>query len=117
MNKETAIQNEIMAAMSMHGALVWRQHVGKFRQLHSDGVISIGQPGMADLMAIVPTVVTADMVGQTIGLAVGVEVKTLTGKQRDAQKRWELAMRKRGAVYRVCRSVADAVGIFRNCAE
>lgn len=107
-NNETTIQNEIMAALSSDGCLVWRQHVGRFRKMYSDGVVNVGVPGMADIGAIVPVIITADMVGSTIGVYVGIEVKTATGKQRDGQKLWELAIKKRGARYLIARSVDQA---------
>ena len=110
MNKETAIQNEILLALSEAGALAWRVHVGKFRALNNPAqVISVGTPGQADVMAVVPVVITPDMVGQVIGVALAVEVKTETGTQQKAQKLWEHALKRRGGVYTIARS-ADQVG-------
>lgn len=109
MNKETAIQNEILLALSENGILAMRQMVGKFRPIYSDHVINIGIPGMADIGAIVPTVITQDMVGRTIGVAAQIEVKTLTGTQQKNQRLWELAVQNRGGLYFVARSPDDAL--------
>ena len=113
MNKETEIQNKIMAALSAAGCLVWRQHVGKFRALNQPAqVISIGVTGMADIMTVQPVTVTADMVGRVLGVAVAYEVKTAKGKQREAQKLWQYALEKRGGIYHVCRSDDQALKQF-----
>jgi len=112
-NKESNIQSQIMLALSQSGALVWRQHVGSYRHLHNDGVIKIGVPGMADIGAIVPVTITPEMVGKTIGVAVQIEVKTLTGKQRDNQKHWELAVQKRRGIYAVCRNAEESIKIIK----
>lgn len=109
MNLETQIQQDIMIALSDAGYLVNRQQVGKFKSMYGDRIVNVGQPGMADISAIVPVTITSDMVGQTIGAYVEIEVKTLTGTQRQAQKLRELAVNKRGGRYIVARSPADAL--------
>jgi hypothetical protein len=113
-NSESGIQNRIMLDLSLHGALVWRQQVGSYRYLHTEGVVKIGVPGMADIGAIIPVTITPEMVGKTIGIAAQIEVKTLTGKQRDNQKLWELAVNKRHGIYAVCRSPEEAIKIIKN---
>lgn len=116
-NAESSIQNLIMLDLSLHGVLSWRQQVGSYRHLHTDGVVKIGVPGMADIGAIIPVTITPEMVGKTIGVAAQIEVKTLTGKQRDNQKRWELAVKKRHGIYAVCRSSDDAIKICKNTVD
>jgi hypothetical protein len=106
---ETQIQNDILCALSANGYLVNRQHVGTFRSLYGNRTINVGQEGMADIAAVVPVTIAADMVGRTIGVYVEVEVKTLKGKQRDGQKLREHAVKKRGAAYIIARSPAEAL--------
>lgn len=113
-NRESVIQSEIMLALSEAGVLVWRQHVGTFRPIHGGAPIKIGLTGMADIGAIVPVAITPDLVGQTLGVAVQLEVKTATGKQADAQRCWQAAVEYRGARYGVVRSAEDALGIIRS---
>lgn len=108
-NKESAIQNQIMTALSAEGFLTHRQIVGTFRYLHNDGVIHVGTPGMPDIYAVVPKIVTADDVGRTIGVYVGLEVKTMTGKQRKNQVLYQHAVEKRGGIYLVSRSADQAI--------
>jgi len=109
MNKETAIQNEILIALSSAGYLAQRQHVGTFRTLYGNRTVNVGQPGMADIACVVPVTITADMVGKQIGAYIEVEVKTLTGAQRQAQKLRELAVNQRAGKYIIARSPTEAL--------
>lgn len=108
-NAETGIQNEILIALSESGYLANRQHVGTFRAMRSNAMIKVGVVGMADIAAVVPVTITPDMVGQQIGAYVEIEVKTLTGTQRQAQKLRELAVNKHAAKYIIARSPAEAL--------
>lgn len=105
-NPETKIQNRIMMDMSEKGYLVWRNQVGLFKTL--DGrTVNIGIKGSSDLMAVKPTVITPEMVGQTLAVFVAVEVKTATGRQSDPQKKWQKAVEKLGVKYILARSEND----------
>ena len=105
-NPETKIQNRIMMDMSEKGYLVWRNQVGLFKTL--DGrTVNIGIKGSSDLMAIKPTVITPEMVGQTLAVFVAVEVKTATGRQSEPQKKWQKAVEKLGGKYILARSEDD----------
>lgn len=109
MNTETAIQSEILIALSESGYLANRQHVGTFRTLYGNRTVNVGITGMADIACVVPVIITPDMVGQIIGAYVEIEVKTLTGTQRQAQKLRELAVNKRGGKYIIARSPSEAL--------
>ena len=105
-NPETKIQNRIMMDMSEKGYLVWRNQVGLFKTL--DGrTVNIGIKGSSDLMAVKPTVITPEMVGQTLAVFVAVEVKTATGRQSEPQKKWQKAVEKLGVKYILARSEDD----------
>ena len=105
-NPETKIQNRIMMDMSEKGYLVWRNQVGLFKTL--DGrTVNIGIKGSSDLMAVKPTVITPEMVGQTLAVFVAVEVKTATGRQSEPQKKWQKAVEKLGVKYIIARSEDD----------
>ena len=105
-NPETKMQNRIMMAMSKKGWLVWRNHVGLFKTM--DGrTVNIGVKGSSDLMAVKPTVITPEMVGQTLPIFVAVEVKTANGRQSDPQKKWQKAVEKLGVKYILARSEDD----------
>lgn len=105
-NKETNIMNNIMLDMSKKGYLCWRNQVGLFKTL--DGrTVNIGIKGSSDLMAVKPTVITPEMVGQTLAVFVAVEVKTATGRQSEPQKKWQKAVEKLGVKYILARSEND----------
>lgn len=105
-NPETNIMNKIMLTMSKKGYLIWRNQVGLFKTL--DGrTVNIGIKGSSDLMAIKPTVITPEMVGQTLAVFVAVEVKTATGRQSEPQKKWQKAVEKLGVKYILARSEDD----------
>ena len=105
-NPETNIMNKIMLAMSQKGYLCWRNQVGLFKTL--DGrTVNIGIKGSSDLMAVKPTVITPEMVGQTLAVFVAVEVKTATGRQSEPQKKWQKAVEKLGVKYILARSEDD----------
>lgn len=106
-NIETNIMNKIMLAMSKKGWFVWRNQSGVFKSMCGKQTIRIGQVGSSDIMAIKPTVITPDMVGQTLAVFVAVEVKTATGKQSEVQKKWQTAIEKTGAEYILARSEDD----------
>ena len=105
-NPETKIQNKIMMAMSKKGWLCWRNQVGLFKTM--DGrTVNIGIKGSSDLMAVKPTVITPEMVGQTLAVFVAVEVKTATGRQSEPQKKWQKAVEKLGVKYIIARCEDD----------
>ena len=105
-NPETNIMNKIMIKMSKKGYLCWRNQVGLFKTL--DGrTVNIGIKGSSDLMAVKPTVITPEMVGQTLAVFVAVEVKTATGRQSEPQKKWQKAVEKLGVKYILARSEND----------
>ena len=105
-NEETNIMNRIMLYMSKKGYLIWRNQVGLFKTM--DGrTVNIGIKGSSDLMAVKPTVITPEMVGQTLAVFVAVEVKTATGRQSEPQKKWQKAVEKLGVKYILARSEDD----------
>lgn len=110
-NPETNIANEILLELGgvNGGCLAWKQVTGNFRAMDNpERIVSVGTPGLSDIMTVVPVTVTSDMVGKTLGLAVAIEVKTLTGKQRKAQQLWQLAMERRSGIYLIARSAQQA---------
>lgn len=105
-NAETNIMNTVMMELSIHGAMVWRNQVGKFRTF--DGrIVSIGVTGSPDIYAAFPVVITPEMVGKTMMELVAVEVKTSTGILSDDQQRWKTAFENRAGRYILARSAAD----------
>ena len=122
MNPETKLQNLQMLALSQAGCLVWRVEtagawVGKV--IHKDNqtvtlanarMIQAGLcKGGSDIIGIRPTVITQDMVGQTVGVFLADEVKTKTGRATKEQLRFIEAVNSAGGIAGVARSVDDAL--------
>lgn len=106
MNPETIIQNEILRAIGPRADLyIARRNVGTARDPNTGRVVRFGVPGEADLQGVLAV---ACRCGRFHGVAVALEVKTPTGRQSKAQRRWEQAWTRRGGVYAVVRSVEDA---------
>jgi hypothetical protein len=104
--KEKNIQNaSLLAIGSDPDVLAMRLQSGVFRSMDDPSrIVKVGTPGVSDSIAIVKVVITPDMVGKTVAVCAAAEFKTLKGKQRDAQVRWEQAFQKRGGRYRLIRS-------------
>lgn len=66
-------------------------------------------PGSADIIAIMPVVITPDMVGKTIGVFVSPEMKTKTGPIRKGQEDWRDMINLMGGRAAIVRSPEDAV--------
>ena len=126
MNPETKLQNLQMLALSSAGCLVWRVEtagawVGKV--IHKDNqtvtlanarMIQAGLcRGGSDIIGIRPTVITKDMVGQTVGVFLADEVKTKTGRATKEQLRFIEAVNNAGGKAGIARSVEDALKLIR----
>lgn len=66
-------------------------------------------PGFSDTFGLVPLVITADMVGQTIGQFLAGEIKTPEGRLSDKQAAFIKAIQNNGGRADVWRSVDDAL--------
>lgn len=110
-NAETDISHAILLAIGQRrDVLAMKRTVGSFRAMDNPArIVRIGTPGEPDIAAVVAVTITPEMVGKTVGVAVGIEVKTPVGHQRTAQRLFELAWTKRGGIYTLARSAADAV--------
>ena len=99
---ESDLMRAVMVALSLDGHQVFRANVGLF--FTKDGrPIRSGLPvGFSDLFGF-----TAD------ARPFFLEIKTETGRLRIEQKTFLAAMRKRGAVADVARSVQDARNLLR----
>ena len=125
MKPETIIQNKIMLALSSAGATMWRNAVayawvGKvIHKTDTEVTLSGAYPiqaglcvGSSDLIGLKTITVTADMVGHQIAVFTAVEVKTKTGKASPEQKQFIDAVRKKGGIAGVARSVDDALQLI-----
>lgn len=118
MSLESHIQTSIRLRLSaMRNNLFLRFQVGTF--LTMDGrPVKIGQPGVSDLIGIIPHVVTQEDVGRTIGVFVAMEVKQEkdgTAKERKlSQGNFRRLVNSLGGLAGIVRSEADAESIVKN---
>lgn len=114
MNKETAIQNQIMLALSGAGCLVFRNEtsgawVGKVAHKSGDQVTLKG----ARMITFGLCVGSSDLVGVTPdGRFLAVEVKTTRGRVTPEQRRFIDAIVAHGGVAGVARCVNDALELI-----
>lgn len=101
MSSESRIQSEILLRLGSRGdVLLWRNSVGVAVPMSGDSPQRYGQVGSPDLMGSVTV--------YGVAIALGVEVKSATGKERPAQTRWRLAHLARGWIVFVARSADEA---------
>lgn len=108
----TAANPALLEVGARPDVMIWKQPVGLFRSLNDPNrKVMVGTPGQADSIAVVAVVITAEMVGKTIGVAVAPEFKTAKGTQSEKQKNWQAAFQRRGGVYRLVRSAAEMLAL------
>ena len=121
--KEHGIQNSIRNELAGR-CLLFRANVGKAWQgdakrlpngdllLKNPRPFSTGlPPGFSDLFGLVPVKITPDMVGQTVGVFVALEVKAERGSTSEQQDRFLKAVNDNGGRAAVVRSPDDAVRV------
>ncbi len=95
---ERQIQRRILLDLSDRGLFVWRNETGAARSMDGKRVIRFGLPGSPDILGLAPG-----------GRALGVEVKTATGKQRPDQAAFQKAFEAAGGLYILARSPEEAI--------
>jgi hypothetical protein len=109
--READIQDAIHA-LSRGDLRLFRNNVGTART--GDGrFIRFGlHPGSPDLIGWRRCVITPDMVGQTLAVAVGIEVKTTKGRVTSEQAAFLGHMQDFGALAGVARSADEALRLI-----
>lgn len=105
---ETPISREILLALgSRRDVRLFRNNVG-VATTRDGSVIRFGlAPGSSDLIGWRAITVTPDMVGKTIAVFTGVEVKTPKGAIRPNQLTWQSAVRAHGGIAEILRSKSE----------
>ncbi len=98
---ETRIQQEILLRMgSRRGIRVFRMNTGMARDPATGQRIRFGTPGMADILVLIRD------------RYVWLEVKTERGRQSEAQRNFQAAIRGIGGICEVVRSADEAEGVI-----
>lgn len=96
---EAQLQDAIRLALGRdRGVLTFRNNIGHAVMSNGHRVtFGVGGPGGADLIGILDT------------RPLAIEVKSITGRQSDEQRRFQLLWESRGGIYLLPRSVDDVV--------
>lgn len=124
--REAAIQNQIRNALTDRG-LFFRVNVGQawtgsecVRLPSGDMLVKTPRPfstglppGFADLFGLVPTIITPEMVGNTVARFAAIEVKGPKGRPTQRQTNFLRAVNDNGGLAGIARSPDDALAILR----
>lgn len=100
MNRETKLQNEIIAALCQNGCMARNHTVGLFYTKHG-GQVHVGTEGESDIMGH----------RKSDGMAFYIEVKLPGEKPRPEQQRFLDAMIRAGAIAGCAHSIEEALEI------
>lgn len=122
---ESAIMREAWAAMVAKGGKLWRNNVGngvvgpmrwmgRTATVYPASRVQYGLcVGSSDLVGHLPTVITQDMVGRKVAIAVYAEAKTEDGRVTPEQQRFLETAKADGAISFIFRSPDEAVKNLR----
>lgn len=108
MSETPILRDTLCAVTARPDVLAWRNNTG-VAVVPGGRVIRFGLPGSSDIVGIKSIVITQDMVGQTIGQALAIETKTLTGRQSSLQKNFGQIWRRLGGLYVLATSADQAL--------
>ena len=124
MNPETKIQRRQMLVLSDDGRLVFRNETARAwvgKVVHKAGnqvtltnaqMLPFGLAvGSSDIIGITPVVITAEMLGRTLGVFTAWETKTKTGKPTDEQVVFMDNVKRFGGFAGVARTEQEALDI------
>ncbi|MCK5641210.1 MAG: VRR-NUC domain-containing protein [Gammaproteobacteria bacterium] len=109
--QETPIQNDIRCDLAEFlGMPNWRNNVGMLTNPAGNKVRFGLCVGSSDVIGIHSVVITQEMVGKTVGVFVGCEVKTLTSEAaKEKQIKFRNVINKHGGIGFIARSIDEAM--------
>ena len=75
MTLESPLYSDIIGRLSNRDTRLFRMQVGTFRALHSEHIVKVGTPGMADIIGGHSLVITPEHVGRRVMQFVAIECK------------------------------------------
>lgn len=117
---QNSIRNELAGRCLLFRANVGQAWTGDAKRMPNGDILlkkprpfSTGlPPGFSDLFGLVPVKITPDMVGQTVGVFMAMEVKAERGKSSPQQDRFLKAVNDNGGRGAVVRSTEDALRVL-----
>jgi len=109
-SSEATLQQQIRLALGMRDdIMMFRINVGTFLPMSGPKrAIKSAPDGTPDLLGVIRrefAMIDVPPIG--IGQAFGIEVKSQKGRQREAQRAFQVAWEKRGGIYILARSLED----------
>lgn len=102
MSEHLLVQQILIEFGSRPGLRIWRNNTGAAKR-RTGGLVRFGVPGMPDIMGVLAP----------LGRLICVECKTATGRQSDAQKKWQAMAMSHGVPYGLVRNMDEARAYFR----
>ena len=127
MKNESTVQDEIRIGISQLGGTVWRNNSGVLNDKNGRPVrFGLGNDSArvnkaiksADLIGIMPVVITPDMVGQTLGVFVAIECKAENWAYNDnnahsrAQKNFLDHVQSKGGIAGFCNTSSGLINLL-----
>lgn len=113
MTPEGRIKAEVLRALGRReDLLIWNNPSGMALSLDGSRKIMFGLPGSADLIGVKRVLVTADMVGQKIGIALAIETKSPGRVATPQQMRFARRFRDCGGVYILTTTAEGIEGVL-----
>lgn len=121
---ESELYGQIMRALSRGEVRLFRQQAGVFWNgkiiektvtrlvLANPRAVRVGVPGISDLGGLVSHLITPADVGRRVAIYVGIEGKSLRGRNTPEQENFQLMVRQMGGRAGVARTVDDAARIL-----
>lgn len=107
---------DIQLALSNNWDRFFRMQAGTFRRLYDDAKVTIGVPGMSDLIGFHSRVITPEDVGKRVAIYTALEVKSATGRtdkhRLQLQSDFHIMVRLGGGIAGFARSVDEAKAIL-----
>lgn len=107
--KEKEINNEMMLEFTKLDARLFRNNVGMLKDKRGRAVKYGLCTGSSDLIGWTRIKITPEMVGNTVAIFTGIEVKAGRTVTSDAQKNFRSAVEKAGGIGMIVRSVDEAI--------
>ena len=104
---ERDIMREIQVALSDPATRLFRMQSGSY-ELIDGRHITVGFPGLSDLVGWHCVTITPEMVGRTVAIYTAIEVKSRRGKVTNQQLRFIEAVRNAGGLAGIARTIPEA---------
>lgn len=112
---ETVLQNQIRLAIGANcpGCTIFRNHCGALKDARTGRLVTFGlSPGSPDLIGWKTIIVTPEMVGSSLAVFCGIEIKTPKGVVRADQQHWLNRLGVSGGISGVARSIDDVLQLL-----